>query len=105
MSIAIQRHLTLYFAWRFNRKPSDFTRATRVRAPFSNQAWRGLADVFNAMSWMKQIGVRLTYADMDEPETLGELTDVIAAKAGRRAERLATVKLTARKLTLDDKDL
>lgn len=86
----IERHVIQYFAWRFNRKPSDFSSATPVRKAFKNsEAWAALADTFNNMSWMKQLGVMLHQSEMAAVGTIGELTELIAGKAGNKVALLS----------------
>ena len=85
----IQNHVIAYFAWRFDRPPSQFDRKTKVRDAFENdEAWEALADTFNDMLWMQHLGVKLSQSDMDDISMIGELTDLIAQKAGKKARML-----------------
>jgi hypothetical protein len=78
----IQNHVIEYFAWRFSRHASEFTRATKVRDAYeNNEDWEALADTFNNTNWMQALHVKLRQQDMDGVSTIGEVTDLIAGKA------------------------
>ncbi|MGY4155466.1 hypothetical protein ACVINW_001308 [Bradyrhizobium sp. USDA 4461] len=87
----IQNHVVAYFAWRFDRPASQFDRSTKVRNAFVNdEAWDALADTFNNMAWMQQLNVKLSQSDMDTTSTIGDITDLIFSKAGKKAAKKLT---------------
>ena len=82
---AIRAHVIRYFHDVFGDPISEFKPSTDVRAAYSysDPAWRQLANVFNKLSWMRQLGVLLAPTEMPALSTIEELTSAIWGKLSK----------------------
>lgn len=65
---AIRAHVIRYFHDVFHTPTSEFKPSTNVRNAYaySDRAWDQLADIFNKLSWMRQLGVLLSPREMSD---------------------------------------
>ena len=82
---AIRGHVIRYFHDVFHTPSSEFKPITNVRKAYSysDQAWRQLANVFNKLSWMRQLGVLLSPREMPDLNTIEDLTSAIWGKLSK----------------------
>ena len=82
---AIRAHVIRYFHDVFGTPTSEFTPSTNVRKAYSysDRAWSQLANVFNKLSWMRQLGVLLSPREMPGLNTIDDLTNAIWAKLSK----------------------
>ena len=76
---AIRAHVIRYFHDVFGTPIPEFKPDTKVRKAYSysDRAWRQLANVFNKLSWMRQLGVLLSPREMPDLNTIEDLTSAI----------------------------
>lgn len=81
----IRAHVIQYFHDAFGDPYSDFKPTTDVRRAYSytDAAWRQLANVFNKLSWMRQLGVMLAPSEMPALKTIDDLTNAIWGKLNK----------------------
>jgi|ERR1700738_588993 len=81
----VELHVTAYFARRFGVDPSQLPPGTNVRKAFHFQpaAWEGLADVFNKMQWVIQLGVLLLHSDFTPLKSIEDIAKKILSKVAR----------------------
>jgi hypothetical protein len=79
---AIRAHVIRYFHDVFGTDPAVLKPTTDVRKAYSYQdaAWKQLANVFNKLSWMRQLGVLLSPREMPALKTIEDLTGAIWGK-------------------------
>ena len=82
---AIRAHVIRYFHDVFGTPISEFKPGTKVRSAYSysDRAWRQLANVFNKLSWMRQLGVLLSPREMPDLNTIEDLTSAIWGKLSK----------------------
>ena len=75
----IRAHVIRYFHDVFGTPISEFKPGTKVRKAYSysDRTWRQLANVFNKLSWMRQLGVLLSPREMPDLNTIEDLTSAI----------------------------
>ena len=91
----IEDHIIAYFVAKFaGTEPASLTAATDLKQRFNynDASWAAFAETLSAMSWMKQIGVRMAQAEMAGATTLGALVGLIWKKVPKL---VGTAKLTA----------
>jgi hypothetical protein len=90
----IEDHIIAYFAAEFGVDPASLTAATdlKTRFNYSDAAWAAFAETLSAMTWMKNIRVRLAQSEMASATTLGALVALIWRKVPKL---VATPSLTA----------
>ncbi len=81
----IRAHVIQYFHDVFGDPISDFEPTTDVRKAYSykDAAWRQLANVFNKLNWMRQLGVMLAPTEMPALKTIDDLTNAIWGKLNK----------------------
>jgi hypothetical protein len=69
----------------FGTPTSAFKPGTNVRKAYSysDRAWSQLANVFNKLSWMRQLGVLLSPREMPGLNTIDDLTNAIWGKLSK----------------------
>ena len=69
----------------FGTPISEFKPSTNVRNAYSYsyRAWSQLANVFNKLSWMRQLGVLLSPREMPDLNTIEDLTSAIWGKLSK----------------------
>ncbi len=82
---AVRAHVIRYFHDVFGTPISEFKPGTNVRSAYSysDRAWRQLANVFNKLSWMRQLGVLLSPREMPDLNTIEDLTGAIWSKLSK----------------------
>jgi hypothetical protein len=82
---AIRGHVIRYFHDLFGTPISAFKPTTNVRKAYSykDAAWRQLANVFNKLSWMRQLAVLLGPSEMPDLKTIDDLTSAIWGKLNK----------------------
>jgi hypothetical protein len=82
---AIRAHVIRYFHDVFGTPISEFKPSTNVRNAYSysDRAWSQLANVFNKLSWMRQLGVLLSPREMPDLNTIEDLTSAIWGKLSK----------------------
>jgi hypothetical protein len=75
----LRAHVIRYFHDVFHTPISAFKPGTNVRNAYSysDRAWRQLANVFNKLSWMRQLGELLSPREMPGLKTIEDLTGAI----------------------------
>lgn len=79
----IEDHIIAWFVAKFGgTDPASLTAATDLKQRFNynDPNWAAFAETLSAMSWMKQIGVRLAQSEMAGATTLGALVGLIWKK-------------------------
>jgi hypothetical protein len=78
----IEDNIITWFAAKFGVSPASLTAATDLKKLFNygDASWAGFAETLSAMTWMKNIGVRLAQAEMADATTLGALVALIWKK-------------------------
>jgi hypothetical protein len=78
----IRARVIRYFHDVFGTPISAFKPSTNVRNAYSysDRAWDQLADIFNKLSWMRQLDVLLSPREMPDLSTIEELTGAIWGK-------------------------
>jgi hypothetical protein len=81
----IRAHVIRYFHDVFGTPISAFMPSTNVRKAYSykDNAWRQLANVFNKLSWMRQLGALLAPSEMLALKTVDDLTNAIWGKLNK----------------------
>jgi hypothetical protein len=81
----IRAHVIRYFHDVFHTPSGAFTPSTNVRNAYSysDRAWSQLANVFNKLSWMRQLGVLLSPREMPGLNTIEDLTSAIWGKLAK----------------------
>jgi len=81
----IRARVVRYFHDVFGTPISAFKPSTNVRNAYSysDQAWDQLADIFNKLSWMRQLGVLLSPREMPDLGTIEDLTGAIWGKLNK----------------------
>ena len=81
----IRAHVIRYIHDVFGTPISAFKPGTKVRNAYSysDRAWRQLANVFNKLSWMRQLGVLLSPREMPGLNTIDDLTATIWGKLSK----------------------
>lgn len=81
----IRAHVIRYFHDVFHTPISAFKPGTNVRSAYSysDRAWSQLANVFNKLSWMRQLGVLLSPREMGALKTFEDLTSAIWGKLNK----------------------
>ncbi len=81
----IRAHVIRYFHDVFGTPASEFKPSTKVRNAYSysDRAWSQLANVFNKLSWMRQLGVLLSPREMPDLNTIEDLTSAIWGKLSK----------------------
>jgi hypothetical protein len=82
---AIRAHVIRYFHDVFHTPISAFKPSTNVHNAYSysDRAWSQLANVFNKLSWMRQLGVLLSPREMPDLSTIEDLTSAIWGKLNK----------------------
>ena len=82
---AIRAHVIRYFHDVFHTPISAFKPSTNVRNAYSysDRAWEQLADIFNKLSWMRQLNVLLSQHEMPDLKTIEDLTSAIWGKLNK----------------------
>jgi hypothetical protein len=82
---AIRAYVIRYFHDVFHTPISAFKPSTNVRSAYSysDRAWDQLADIFNKLSWMRQLGVLLSPREMSDLNTIENLTSAIWGKLNK----------------------
>ena len=82
---AIRAHVIRYFHDVFGTPISEFKPGTKVRNAYSysDRAWRQLANVFNKVSWMRQLGVLLSPREMPGLSTIDDIVNAIWGKLSK----------------------
>jgi hypothetical protein len=93
----IEDHIIAYFVGLFpGTNPASLTAATDLKTRFNygDAAWAAFAETLSAMSWMKQIRVRIAQAEMGSATALGALVALIWRKVPKLVAlpKLAAVK-------------
>ena len=91
----IEDHIIAYFvAANPGTDPASLTAATdlKLRFNYNDANWAAFAETLSAMSWMKQIRVRLAQPEMAGATTLGALVGLIWKKVPKL---VGMAKLTA----------
>lgn len=75
----IRAHVIGYFHDVFGTPLSAFKPDTNVRSAYSysDRAWRQLANVFNKLSWMRELGVLLSPRAMPGLNTIDDIVNAI----------------------------
>jgi hypothetical protein len=91
----IRTHVIRYFHDVFHTPVSAFKPGTNVRNAYSysDRAWSQLANIFNKLSWMRQLGVLLSPREMPGLNTIEDLTSAIW---GRQAKVISVTGLSPR---------
>jgi hypothetical protein len=78
----IRARVIRYFHDVFHTPISAFKPDTKVRNAYSysDRAWSQLANVFNKLSWMRQLDVLLSPNEMDDYKTIDDITNAIWKK-------------------------
>jgi hypothetical protein len=78
----VRAHVIRYFRDVFGTPISEFKPDTNVRNAYSysDRAWSQLANVFNKLSWMRQLEVLLSPNEMDDYKTIDDLVNAIWGK-------------------------
>jgi len=88
----VLKHVRQFFILSFPNTPKQaFTPNRNVRIAFQTETWKGLADAFNKMAWMKRLGVKITQGEMGDEnvKTIRDVAELITSKAGRKVGRLS----------------
>jgi len=82
---AIRAHVIRYFHDVFHIPISELKPNTDVhhKLPITEKAWRNLANVFNSLSWMKQLGVLLSPREMPGLNTIDDIVNAIWGKLNK----------------------
>ena len=82
---AIRAHVIRYFHDVFGIPISELKPDTDVhhKLPITEKAWRNLANVFNSLSWMKQLGVLLSPREMPGLNTIDDIVNAIWGKLNK----------------------
>lgn len=82
---AIRAHVIRYFHDVLHTPISEFKPSTDVRNgyPYSDRAWRQLANVFNKLSWMRQLGALLSPREMPGLSTIDDIVTAIWEKLNK----------------------
>ena len=82
---AIRAHVMRYFHDVFHTPISEFKPSTNVRNAYSysDRAWAQLANVFNKLSWMRQLGVLLSPREMPGLKTIDDIVNAIWSKLNK----------------------
>ena len=82
---AIRARVIRYFHDVFHTPISALKPSTDVRSayPYSDRAWDQLADIFNKLSWMRQLGVLLSPREMSALNTIEDLASAIWGKLNK----------------------
>ena len=82
---AIRGHVIRYFHDVFHTPPSEFKPSTNVRKAYSysDRAWAQLANVFNKLSWMRQLGALLSPREMPGLKTIDDIVNAIWGKLNK----------------------
>jgi hypothetical protein len=82
---AVRAHVIRYFHDVFGTPTSAFKPGTNVRSAYSysDRAWSQLANVFNKLSWMRQLGALLSPREMPALKTIEDLTGAIWGKLSK----------------------
>ena len=82
---AIRAHVIRYFHDVFGTPISEFKPSTNVHNAYSysDRAWSQLANVFNKLSWMRQLGALLSPREMPDLNTIEDLTSAIWGKLSK----------------------
>ena len=81
----VRAHVIQYFHDVFGDPISAFKPTTDVRKAYAykDAAWRQLANVFNKLSWMRQLGAMLAPTEMLALKTIDDLTNAIWGKLNK----------------------
>jgi hypothetical protein len=81
----IREYVIRYFHDVFHTPIPAFKPGTNVRNAYSysDRAWSQLANVFNKLSWMRQLGVLLSPREMPGLKTIEDLTSAIWGKLNK----------------------
>ena len=82
---AIRAHVIRYFHDVFHIPVAELKPNTDVhhKLPITENAWRNLANVFNSLSWMKQLGVLLSPREMPSLNTIDDIVNAIWGKLNK----------------------
>lgn len=82
---AIRAHVIRYFHDVLHTPISEFKPSTDIRNgyPYSDRAWRQLANVFNKLSWMRQLDVMLSPREMPGLKTIDDIVNAIWGKLNK----------------------